>query len=248
MNQLTGKSALVVGGSRGLGRGVVEAFLGADADVVAVSRDLGPLAGLAVAHERLHLEQGDAADPVWAGALLDRYRPDVLAILAGASPLLRPLTQQTWETFSTPWEVDVRIAFTWVRDALLLPLKPGSRVIVTSSGAALKGSPLSGGYAGAKSAVRFLAQYAAQEADREGLGIGFSAVLPQLTPETGFGRAAAEAYARRSGVGVEEFVGAMEGPALTPELAGTAFLSLATAGPEQSGAHVLTGAGLHPLN
>jgi hypothetical protein len=126
-----------------------------------------------------------------------------------------------WETFSTPWDVDVRIAFTWVRELLVLPLDPGSRVIVTSSGAALRGSPLSGGYFGAKSAVRFLA---------------------------GLGHAAVEAYARRTGVGVEEFVTGMEGPILTPELAGAAFLSLAVAGPEQAGAHLLSGSGLRPLN
>ncbi|WP_037914459.1 SDR family NAD(P)-dependent oxidoreductase [Actinacidiphila yeochonensis] len=247
MDQLTGSRALVVGASRGLGRGVTEAFLAAGAEVVALSRDVGPLGELASVQPRLRLERGDAADPVLAGSLLDRYRPDVLAILAGASPLLRPITRQTWETFSTSWDVDVRIAFTWVRESLLLPLEPGSRVIVTSSGAALRGSPLSGGYAGAKSAVRFLAEYAAQEADRDGLGITVSSVLPQLTPATGLGRAAVDAYARRAGVSVEEFVDGM-GPTLTPEAAGAAFLSLAVAGPEQAGAHLLTGAGLRPLD
>lgn len=60
--------------------------------------------------------------------------------------------------------------------------------------------------------MRFLAEYAAQEANREGVGITLSAVLPQLTPATGLGRAAVEAYARRTGVGVEEFVTGMEGP------------------------------------
>jgi len=247
MDRLTGKHALVVGAGRGLGRGVVEAFLGAGAEVTALSRDVGPLAELAATTPRLRLEQADAADPVAAGRLLDRHRPDVLALVAGVSPLLRPLGQQTWETFSAPWENDVRIAFNWVREALLLPLEPGSRVIVTSSGAALRGSPLSGGYAGAKAAVRFLAEYAAQEAARDGLGITFTAVLPQLTPATGLGRAAVEAYARRTGVGVQEFVDAMPGPVLTPELAGAAFLDLATAGPDEAGAYLLTGSGPRPL-
>lgn len=248
MDQLTGKRSLVVGASRGLGRGVVEAFLGAGAEVTALSRDVGPLAELASTAPRLRLEQADAADPVVAGRLIERYRPDVLAIVAGLSPLLRPLGQQTWETFSAPWDNDVRIAFTWVREALVLPLAPGSRVIVTSSGAALRGSPLSGGYAGAKAAVRFLTEYAGQESARDGLGIAFTAVLPQLTPATGLGRAAVEAYARRSGVGVQEFLDGMPGPVLTPELAGAAFVRLAAAGPDEAGsAHLLTGSGLRPL-
>jgi 3-oxoacyl-[acyl-carrier protein] reductase len=38
-------------------------------------------------------------------------------------------------------------------------LRPGSRVVVFSSGAALGGSPLSGGYAGAKATQRFIAAY-----------------------------------------------------------------------------------------
>jgi NAD(P)-dependent dehydrogenase (short-subunit alcohol dehydrogenase family) len=69
--------------------------------------------------------------------------------VAGASPLIRPLQHQTWEAFSVNWHGDVRIAFHWLREALLKPLRPGTRVIVISSGAALQGSPLSGGYAGA---------------------------------------------------------------------------------------------------
>ena len=36
-------------------------------------------------------------------------------------------------------------------------------VIAVSSGAALRGSPLSGGYAGAKATIRFIASYAADE-------------------------------------------------------------------------------------
>jgi len=59
------------------------------------------------------------------------------------------------------------------------PLAPGSIVITLSSGAALRGSPLSGGYAGAKAAIRWLTAYAAQESGREGLGIRFVSLLPQ---------------------------------------------------------------------
>jgi hypothetical protein len=53
-----------------------------------------------------------------------------------ASPLMRPLQHQTWETFSVNWHTDVRIAFHWLREALLKPLRPGSTVVVVSSGAA----------------------------------------------------------------------------------------------------------------
>jgi len=92
--------------------------------------------------------------------------------------------------------VDVQQAFHWLREALLLPLDPGSTVIAMSSGAALHGSPLSGGYAGAKAMVRFLAGYAAGESARSELGIRIVSILPTLTPETDLGAMAVAAYAR----------------------------------------------------
>src|SRR5260370_39260490 len=97
---------------------------------------------------------------------------------------MRPLQHQTWETFSVNWQTDVRIAFHWLRETLLKPLRPGSRVVVISSGAAVAGSPLSGGYAGAKATSRFITGYAQDESNRAGQGLTFAAVLPQITPLT----------------------------------------------------------------
>nr|WP_318546816.1 hypothetical protein [Mycobacterium lepraemurium] len=77
----------------------------------------------------------DAADPPVPGSLVDQYDPQVLVLVAGASPLMRPLQHHTWESFSANWNTDVRIAFHWLREALLKPLRPGSRVVVVSSGA-----------------------------------------------------------------------------------------------------------------
>ena len=48
----------------------------------------------------------------------------------------------------------------WMQAALKTPLKSGSRVLVGSSGAAQNGSPLSGGYAGAKRMLWLMAKYA----------------------------------------------------------------------------------------
>jgi hypothetical protein len=36
------------------------------------------------------------------------------------------------------------VAFNWLREAMLKPLRPGSRVLLMSSGAALRGSSMSG--------------------------------------------------------------------------------------------------------
>ena len=80
------------------------------------------------------------------------------------------------------WHNDVKIAFNWLRGALLKPLRPGSRVVVMSSGAAINGSPVSGGYAGSKATQRFIAEYAQEESRRAGLNITVTAVMPRMTP------------------------------------------------------------------
>jgi NAD(P)-dependent dehydrogenase (short-subunit alcohol dehydrogenase family) len=244
MNQLSDRRAIVIGASRGLGRGVAEAFLSEGASVVAVARDTSPLNELAARHKALQIEAADASDAAVPGKLLRQYRPDIVALVAGAAPSLRPLHQQTWESFSTNWNADVRMTFNWLREVLLLPLRPGSQVIVMSSGAAVMGSPLSGGYAGAKATQRFMADYAAQEARRADLQITFSAVMPRLTPLTDLGKAATVAYADRMGITEAEYLRQMGEP-VTPEVAGRAFVSLATGG-MPAGAYMLTADGLLP--
>jgi NAD(P)-dependent dehydrogenase (short-subunit alcohol dehydrogenase family) len=249
METLQGKRALVVGGSRGFGRGVVEELLAAGADVHVIARGEAALDRLrADLDGRVAVTAADAADPVVAGQMLDAARPDILVLVAGAAPLLRPLQQQTWESFSRNWQADVKLAFHWLREVLLLPLAAGSEVVVFSSGAALRGSPLSGGYAGAKATQRFIAQYAADESGRAGLGIRITAVLPQLSPATELGRPAVTAYARRAGLSEEAYRGQMGTP-LSPQLVGEAVVRLlidpALAAHQ---AYMLTAAGLAPLD
>ena len=244
---LSATTAIVTGASRGFGRGIATALAQAGARVVGVARD-----GARLEELRTQLGSGftpvaaDAADPVVAGQLIDAYRPGVLVLNAGARPLSRPLHRHTWQTFSRNWDVDVQHAFGWTREALLAPLAPGSTVIAFSSGAAINGSPLSGGYAGAKAAIRFLTAYAAAESDRGALDIRFAAVLPQLTPATELGAAAVAAYAARQGTDLTAFVAGM-GPALTPEQVGKAIVDIVTDPGLNQVAYRLSAAGLSPL-
>jgi NAD(P)-dependent dehydrogenase (short-subunit alcohol dehydrogenase family) len=244
---LSGRTTIVVGASRGLGRGIATAFAEAGAPVIAVARTAAAFTEPAKGAGTIQPEIGDAGDASVAGRLIDRYEPEAVILVAGASPLLRPLQHQTWETFSVNWHTDVRIVFHWLREALLKPLRPGSRVVVISSGAALAGSPLSGGYAGAKATQRFITGYAQDEAKRAGLGITFTAVLPRLTPLTDLGRPAVRAYAARSGQSEEEYL-AQLGEPLTPEVAGAALVELVRAdAPTVAPGYLLTGAGLQKL-
>jgi NAD(P)-dependent dehydrogenase (short-subunit alcohol dehydrogenase family) len=248
-NEIAGATALVTGASRGFGRGIAAVLSQAGAQVVGVARDHAAL-------EKLRAELGgsftavpaDATDPNVAGQLIDVYRPAILVLNAGATPLPRPIQQHTWQTFSRNWDTDVQHAFHWTREALLAPLAPGSTVITLSSGAALFGSPLSGGYAGAKATIRFLTAYAAEESRRAGLGVRFVSLLPQLTAATGLGATYVAAYAARPGPGADTGAApAGDGPALTPEQVGQAVAALVTEPDPSQGGYVLTAAGLRPL-
>jgi NAD(P)-dependent dehydrogenase (short-subunit alcohol dehydrogenase family) len=212
MRTVEKQRALVTGGSRGLGLGVVEALLARGAEVTVVARndvrlmDLESRVGAVVI-------PGDAADPDFAASVLARVRPTVLVLNAGATPVMAPLDQQTWESFSGNWEVDVKASFHWVQAAFRLPLERGSRVVLASSGAAINGSPLSGGYAGAKRMIWLMAAYADALAKERGLGIRFQALVPrQINGGTALGRAAAEAYARAKGVSTEAFLAGLGKP------------------------------------
>jgi 3-oxoacyl-[acyl-carrier protein] reductase len=228
------ESVLVIGGSRGLGLGVALAARDAGARVTVVARHIDAPDGITGV-------AGDATDEDFAEKVLATVRPDLLVLAAGTMPEMAPLTEQTWDSFSAVWHTDVRIAFAWLRAALRLPLAPGSRVVVFGSAAELRGSPLSGGYAGAKATVRLITGYAAGEA--RDLGIAMTTVLPTLAPGTGVGETAIAAYSKASGISPAEFTARLAAP-LTPELAGRAIVGLPSS---PAGAYVLDGSGLRPL-
>ena len=246
-DDLVGTTAIVTGASRGFGRAIAGALTAAGAQVIGVARSR---TGLDEVRDELGdgftAVVADAADPATAGRLIDEYRPRTIVLSAGSAPRMIPLPDQTWQTFSENWNMDVAQAFHWTRAALRRPLAPGSSVIAISSGAALAGSPLSGGYAGAKATVKFITDYADLESQRAGLGVRFVSILPRLTPATDLGAAAVAAYAERQGVDVDTFIRS-SGPALSTEQVGRAVLELAGGHTAPHDAYLLTAAGLSAL-
>ncbi|MFI0941692.1 SDR family oxidoreductase [Streptomyces sp. NPDC021020] len=247
VSELAGSTAVVTGAGRGFGRGVAAELIRAGARVLGLARDREALEkARADLGDAFVPVPGDATDPGLAADLLARHAPRTVVLAAGATPAMLPLQDHTWETFSAAWDTDVRHVFGWSRAALRQPLPPGSTVVAFSSGAALRGSPLSGGYAGAKAAVRFVAAYADGQSRRHGLGIRFTALLPSLAPTTDLGVGAAAAYAAYEGITTEAFVDRM-GPLLTPQAAGAAVLELARGQRTDALAYGLSADGLTPL-
>ncbi len=206
MKTLENERALVVGGSRGLGAGVVEALVARKAKVTVLARKPEPLAEIA---RRLGVATlaGDATDTDVARKAIREVNPSILVVTAGMPPPLGLIHEQTWEDFEAMWRNDVKPVLTFVQEAIRLPLARGSRVLVFSSGSAVRGSPLSGAYAGAKRMVWLIAQYAAGVAAEKDLGIRFQTIVPmQMNGDTELGRRGAEGYARRKGVTAEEIL------------------------------------------
>jgi NAD(P)-dependent dehydrogenase (short-subunit alcohol dehydrogenase family) len=203
---LKDKTIVVTGGSRGLGLGLVEALVAHGAQVTVVARDAEALASV---RARLGVAtiSADVTEETAAQRILAEVRPDILVLNAGAKPRMGRLDQVSWADFTATWDTDVKAGLYWLKSALNLPLKPGSRVLVVSSGAAVNGSPLSGGYAGAKRMLWIMAKYANGVAQQKRLGIRFQAIVPmQIIGGTGVGDAGANAYAGAVGVTPEQFL------------------------------------------
>jgi NAD(P)-dependent dehydrogenase (short-subunit alcohol dehydrogenase family) len=213
------RRVVVTGGSRGLGLGLVEALVEQGARVWVVARGAG---ALETVRGRLGVEtiSADITDAAAAGRILSDVRPEILVLNAGATPPTGRIDRMSWEDFTATWDTEVKAGLYWLQAALNLPLAPGSRVLVSSSGAAQQGSPLSGGYGGAKRMLWMLAKYANGVSEQEGLGIRFQAIVPmQMIGGTGVGGAGAEAYARTLGIEPEAFL-ARSGAPMPPRLFG----------------------------
>ncbi len=171
---LTGKVALVTGGSRGLGREMVLAFARAGADVVIASRKLDSCVVLA---EEVTASSGRKALAVachvghWeeCDALADRAyghfgRVDILVNNAGMSPLAPSSEQTAEELFDKVIGVNFKGPF---RLSALIGQRmydgDGGSIINVSSSGALFPAPRYGPYAGAKAALNALTGVFARE-------------------------------------------------------------------------------------
>ena len=183
--------ALVIGARSGVGQATARALSATGVHVVASG------------------SERDATDPAQVATLLAEADPDLVVVAAGVRPLMARIEEQSWESFSAPWNTDVKIAFEVGRAALARPLRRNSTVVIVSSGAGLNpgGSPMSGGYAGAKRSQMFLGAYLQGAADARDLGIRFVTVAPhQFLVGTAIGESAAAAYGAEVGLSGHDYM------------------------------------------
>lgn len=243
---------IIVGASRGLGRGIALAFAQAGARVLAIARDRAALEDLKKQNpERIDFLNGDGADAGFVQRVIAGENPDGVAIVMGATPEMRPIHEYSWEAYCEIWNNDVKATLHWLQGLIKKPMRQGGRVVVISSAAALRGSPLSGGYAPAKHAQRYICKYVREELEEMKRDLVVQCVLPQLNPHTDLGKVAVAAYAASCGEDPATFVQKRFGEkTLTPELAGAEMVRLFAA---QSGSlrtepeFLLNEAGLTPL-
>ena len=127
------------------------------------------------------------------------------------------------------------------------PLPAGVSVILISSGAALAGSPNSGGYAGAKRTQIFIANYSQKESDRLGLGLRFMALAPRIMPDTELGKHAIEGYSRYLGISAADFIQSMASPPASSDVATTVIKLAMNPDRSKGKVFVVSGKGLEAV-
>jgi NAD(P)-dependent dehydrogenase (short-subunit alcohol dehydrogenase family) len=159
---LTGRVAIITGGTRGLGWSIAQGFLAAGAKVVVASRDP---ASVASAEEQLKDQGGDPLGVVahvgnldhidhLVQATVDRFSGIDIVINNAANPLSLPIGQHTPEAWIKSHDVNLRGPVFLVEAALPYLRKSTCGVVINVlSAGAFMYSPDTAMYCGAKAAM-----------------------------------------------------------------------------------------------
>lgn len=180
---LEGKTAVVVGGGTGIGRGVAEALLAAGATVVVGGRRAEPLQAIPNVDSRLWWHTVDVARPdsvhqFFNAATQQFGNVDIVVNSAGLNVSPRTLLDTSVDDWDRLLAVNTTGAFHVIRAAVPPMIERRDGLVVTiSSIAGLRALELAGaGYCASKFAVASLSTYAGLElADS---GVRFTAIHP----------------------------------------------------------------------
>ncbi len=193
---LTGKTAIVTGSSRGIGRAIAEAMAECGARLVISSRKQEACEAVAAS---IRARGGQATaiachvgEKTQLQTLVDRTHQafgsiDILVNNVGANPVLGPLASLTDEAFDRVIASNVKSAL-WLTNLVLpeMAAKKDGAVIFIASIAGLRGSAGIGAYGAAKAALMQLARSLACEWGKHNIRV--NAIAPGLI-KTDFARA-----------------------------------------------------------
>jgi NAD(P)-dependent dehydrogenase (short-subunit alcohol dehydrogenase family) len=183
---LTGKTAVVTGGSKGIGKGIAQTFAEAGAQVVLAARGVEDLR---MAAEEIESNGGralavpaDVSDPASVGDLFEKARGafgrlDLLFNNAGAAPFFSTIEDMRLEGFEKYFRIDFTSAVYCTRAAARSLMKrDGACVLNVASVAAYIASPGLTYYSSAKAALVNFTRTVAQEWAQHGVRV--NAVAP----------------------------------------------------------------------
>ncbi len=186
MQRLLNKTALIIGGSSGIGSSTVERFLAEGAKVITTGSTPESV-------KRTQSELGDAVSVLEFNALaLDACQQlaqtvsvrfgalDILVLNAGVSDW-RPLEQWDQAGYDRVFDINVKAPF-FLMQALLPHLKPSASVVVTGSNAAHSGFAGGSVYGASKAALALMARTWAAELLPRGIRVNIVSPGPTQTP------------------------------------------------------------------
>jgi len=178
---LTGRVALVTGGSRGLGRAMVLGLARTGADVVIASRRLETCEQVAQEVQALgrqalayaaHVGQLDSLDALLEATYARFGRLDILINNAGTNPVTAGLSELTPELFQKVMDVNAKGPWYLAsRAAPRMAQQGGGNIINVISVAGLKPPAHQGFYAASKAALHALTKVMAQEWAASGIRV-----------------------------------------------------------------------------
>jgi len=187
VDALSGKTALVTGGTSGIGLAVVRRFVEEGAHVVLTGRRQAQLDAVAdELGDAVTVVRADASDPADMAALFDAVAArgtglDAVHINAGIGEF-KPLADVTPEDIDTVFATNVRGTTLAVQGALPF-LNESAAIVVTGSTAASGTEKNFGVYGGSKAAVATMTRtWAAELAPR---GVRINTVIPGPTETPG---------------------------------------------------------------
>lgn len=185
---MEGKTALVTGGSRGIGRAIVERLAGDGASVVfsfasnhAAADDV--VAATAPGDSRVQAVPADLTQPLAPRELYDAAEVtlgplDIVVNNAGSNTLPRPISATSDEDYDTLMAINTRAVFMLMREASRR-LRDGGRIINISTINTAMPNPAVAVHAASKAAVEQFAACSARELGPRGITV--NSVSPGTT-------------------------------------------------------------------